>query len=64
MWLQILKYAAKIAVATGLAEKAKGWLHSKIAGAAEKAEKKADEYADKVADQVTDVFDELDKKNL
>ena len=42
MWLNILKYVVKAAIATGLADKGKEWLKKKILKSAGKAEKKVD----------------------
>ena len=61
MWLTILKYVAKIAVATGLADKGKGWLKDKISKSADKAEDKANAYIEKIEAKVDEITKELDK---
>lgn len=59
MWLTILKYVAKIAIYTGLAEKGKGWLKDKIGKAADKAEDKAIAKLDLVEEKVDEIDDLL-----
>lgn len=54
MWLKILKYAAKIAVATGLADKVKAWIKKKLDGKEEKLTKKVE--------KITSAIDEVHKE--
>ena len=57
MWLKILKYALKVAVATGLADKGKDWLKSKV----DKAFIRTIENAQKKVNVAIDDIDEADE---
>ena len=51
MWLKILKYAAKAAVASGLTDKALGWIKRKAKSV---VDKKMNKLGEKAADVVKD----------
>lgn len=64
MWLNILKYAVKIAVATGLADKGKSWIIRKIQGAADKTEYKLRDKLSDVEDKVDEIYGESGSESI
>ncbi len=63
MWLTILKYAAKVAVFTGVVEWGSSWLRKKIIKAADKAEDLANKKLTELEVKADAIFAELDKDN-
>ena len=55
-WLKILKYVAKFAVASGLADKAGGWIKDRIGDALNRAEVKADKVRDETVKEIDTVY--------
>ena len=54
MWIRILKVVAQVAVATGLADKAKGWVLDRVNGARDRVFNKLD-----ALEEVMDIVDPL-----